>query len=129
MSGVLIDTNIYSLALRGDPQVVDTLRAISHIGFSVISAGELLSGFKGGNREAVNRSELNRFLDSPRVTLYPVDADTADFYAEILERLRQQGTPIPTNDLWIAASAFQHGVKIFTRDRHFEKIAGLVRIP
>jgi len=129
VSGVLIDTNIYSLALRGDPQVVDTLRAISHIGFSVISAGELLSGFKGGNREAVNRSELNRFLDSPRVTLYPVDADTADFYAEILERLRQQGTPIPTNDLWIAASAFQHGVKIFTRDRHFEKIAGLVRIP
>lgn len=53
-------------------------------------------------------------LDSPRVVLYSVDADTADFYAEILDRLRQQGTPIPTNDIWIAASAFQHGLKIFS---------------
>ena len=129
VSGVLIDTNIYSLAMRGDPEIVRTLQAISHIGFSVISAGELLSGFKGGSREADNRSELNRFLDSPRVVLYPVDTDTADFYAEILDGLRQQGTPIPTNDIWIAASAFQYGLRIFTRDRHFKKVAGLVHIP
>ncbi len=52
MSGVLIDTNIYSLAMRGEPEIVRTLQATSHIGFSVISVGELLSGFKGGNREA-----------------------------------------------------------------------------
>ncbi len=129
MSGVLIDTNIYSLGMRGDPQIVRTLQTMPHIGFSVISVGELLSGFKGGSREADNRGELNRFLDSPRVELYPVDADTADFYAEILDRLRQQGTPIPTNDIWIAASVFQHGLKIFTRDRHFAKVAGLVHIP
>ncbi len=129
MRGALIDTNIYSLAMRGDPEVVRTLQTLPHIGFSVISAGELLSGFKGGSREAENRSELNRFLDSLRVVLYPVDADTADFYAEILERLRRQGTPIPPNDLWIAASVFQHGLKIFTRDRHFKKVAGLIHIP
>ena len=129
MSGVLIDTNIYSLAMRGDPEIVRTLQAMPHIGFSVISAGELLSGFKGGSREADNRSELNRFLDSPRVELYPVDADTADFYAEILDRLRQQGTPVPTNDIWIAATVFQRGLKIFTRDRHFKNVAGLVHVP
>ncbi len=128
MSSALIDTNIYSLAMRGDPEIVSTLRALPHIGFSVISVGELLSGFKGGSRESDNRKELNRFLDSPRVALYPVDADTSDFYAEILDRLRLQGTPIPTNDIWIAASAFQHGLKIFTRDRHFQKVPGLAHI-
>jgi tRNA(fMet)-specific endonuclease VapC len=128
MSGVLIDTNIYSLAMRGDPQVVKKLQSISRIGFSVISVGELLSGFKGGSRETDNRRELSQFLDSPRVTLYPVDTSTADFYAEILDRLRRQGTPVPTNDLWIAASVFQQGLKIFSHDRHFEQIAGLVHL-
>ncbi len=57
-----------------------------------------------------------------------MNEDTADFYAEILDRLRLQGTPIPTNDIWIAALVFQHGLKIFTRDRHFQMVTGLVHI-
>ena len=129
MSGVLIDTNIYSLAMWGDQEIIHSLQTIPHIGFSVISVAELLFGFKKGSRESKNRSELNRFLDSPRVVLYAVDFDTAEFYAEILSQLRNQGTPIPTNDIWIASLAFQHGLKIFTRDQHFEKIAGLAHIP
>lgn len=123
---VLIDTNIYSLAMRGSPEIIHTLQTIPHISFSVISIGELLSGFKRGSRESDNRSELNQFLDSPRVVLYTVDSDTAGFYAEVFTQLRYQGTPIPTNDIWIASLAFQHGLKMFTRDRHFEKVAGLV---
>ena len=66
MSKILMDTNIYSRALRGDKDVVTALRHTAHIGFSSISIGELLSGFKGGNREKENRQELNQFLDSPR---------------------------------------------------------------
>lgn len=125
MTKALIDTNIYSRALKGDLEVVDVLRKLDRIGFAAISIGELLSGFKGGTRESQNREELNIFLDSARVVVHPVDAETAEFYASILDNLRKAGTPIPTNDIWIAALAFQHGYKIFTKDSHFDLIPGL----
>jgi tRNA(fMet)-specific endonuclease VapC len=128
MKKVLIDTNIYSLAMKGDVTVVNVLRKIDQIGFSAISAGELFSGFKGGNREEKNREELNVFLDSPRVVVHTIDVATADFYASILNNLKLSGTPIPTNDIWIAAVAFQHGYKLLTKDRHFDLIPGLVII-
>lgn len=67
MNGILIDTNIYSEAMRGNQEVVAALRRVPHIGFSAISVGELLSGFKSGNREEKNRQELSVFLNSPRV--------------------------------------------------------------
>ncbi len=126
MSRVLVDTNIYSLAMRGDAEIVDALRRIDRIFFSAVSLGELYTGFRSGRRERDNREELARFLDSPRVSLLAVDEETAEFYAEILIGLKSQGTPIPTNDIWIAAVAFQHGLKLFTRDRHFRHVAGLV---
>ncbi len=126
MSRVLVDTNIYSLAMRGDDGVVGALRRIDRIFISAVSLGELYTGFRAGHREKENREELARFLDSPRVSLLSVDEETAEFYAEILIGLKNQGTPIPTNDIWIAAAAFQHGLKLFTRDRHFRHVAGLV---
>ena len=128
MRKVLIDTNIYSLAMKGDAHVVNVLRKIDRIGFSAISIGELFSGFKGGGRETKNREELNFFLDSPRVVVHPIDEETADFYASILNNLKAAGTPIPTNDIWIAAVAFQHGYKIFSKDKHFNMIPGLVQL-
>ncbi len=128
MKKILIDTNIYSLAMKGAANVVNTLRRIDQIGFSSISIGELLSGFKGGNRETENRKELNIFMDSPRVVVHSIDEGTADFYASILTTLKVAGTPIPTNDIWIAAVAFQHGYKIFSNDRHFNLIPGLVQL-
>lgn len=129
MNRVLIDTNIYSLAMKGDILVVDALRKIDRIGFSVISIGELYSGFKGGSREAANREELDLFMDSPRVVVHPVDEGTADFYASILNNLKAAGTPIPTNDIWIAAAAFQHGYPVFSHDAHLELVPGLVKFP
>lgn len=128
MIKVLIDTNIYSMALKGEKGIVDTLRKIDRIGFSAISIGELLSGFKGGQFETKNREELNIFLDSPRVYVHALDEDTADFYASVLNDLRIAGTPIPTNDIWIAAVAFQHGYKLFSMDKHFKVIPGLLQL-
>jgi len=128
MKKVLIDTNIYSLAMKGDDNVVDALRKIDLIGFSAISVGELYSGFKGGSRETGNREELNIFLDSPRVVVHTIDVETADFYASILNNLKVAGTPVPTNDIWIAAVAFQHGYKMFTKDKHFNLIPGLAQL-
>ena len=128
MRDFLIDTNIYSYALKGDPETVLTLKKAGLIGISSVSIGELLSGFKGRKREQENRSELAEFLDSPRVRLYPVDENTAEFYAEILDELRKNGTPIPTNDIWIASVAFQCGLPLFSKDRHFRQVRGLVLI-
>ena len=128
MKKILIDTNIYSLAMKGEPNVVQTLRKIDQVGFSAISIGELLSGFKGGSRESENREELNFFLDSPRVVVHYIDEGTADFYASILTTLKVAGTPIPTNDIWIAAVAFQHGYKLFSNDKHFKLIPGLIQL-
>ena len=125
MKRILIDTNIYSNALRGDEQIVSNLQAVEMIGISTISIGELYCGFKGGHKENKNRQELEEFLDSPRVVIYPVDVETADFYAQTLNTLRKQGTPLPTNDIWIGATALQNGLKLYTLDKHFEKIAGI----
>ena len=125
MRRLLIDTNIYSYALKGESGVIEVLRKADEIGFSVISIGELLSGFKKGGREKKNREELEEFLDSPRVVVYSVNEDTAEFYAEVLNNLRKTGESVPTNDIWIAAVAFQNGLMLFTKGTHFQKIAGL----
>jgi tRNA(fMet)-specific endonuclease VapC len=128
MKKMLIDTNIYSHALRGDPETVSALQRARKIAICSISIGELLSGFKGGNRERENREELEEFLDAPRVQIYSIDENTAEFYADILHGLRERGTPIPTNDIWIASVSFQHGLKLFSKDEHFKNISGLILI-
>ncbi len=129
MKNLLIDTNIYTHALKGDQETISILQQAKEIAICSISIGELLSGFKAGGRERKNRGELAEFLDTPRVSLYVIDEDTAEFYATILNGLKKKGKPIPTNDIWIASVAFQHGLPLFTKDRHFEFIPGLILIP
>jgi len=126
MNALLIDTNIYSYAMRGDTDIINTLQQVAQIGISAISIGELLSGFRAGNKEKTNRQQLNQFLDTPRVTLYSVNDKTAEYYSLILDQLKTNGTPIPTNDIWIAAVAFQHGLPVYTKDKHFSNIKGLL---
>ena len=126
MIRMLIDTNIYSSAMRGDLEIVRVLQKTGEIGICAVSIGELLSGFKAGTWEKKNRAELEAFLDSPRVRLYTIDEVSAEFYAATLNALKKIGKPIPTNDIWIAAVALQHGLKLYTKDRHFEDIPGLL---
>ena len=128
MKRILIDTNVYSYALRGIPDVVNTIQKANKICISSVSIGELLFGFKMGSREQKMREELEIFLDAPRVRIHYIDETTAEFYADILILLRKKGKPNPTNDIWIAAVAFQHGLKLFSKDRHFDNIPGLSRI-
>ena len=129
MKSILIDTNIYTRALRGEQETISVLQQVQEIGICSISIGELLSGFKAGTREKKNREELAEFLDAPRVKIFGIDEDTAEFYATILDELRKKGKPVPTNDIWIASVAFQYGFPLFTKDRHFEQISGLILIP
>ena len=122
---ILLDTNAYSAFKRNVPEALEIIRHAPVIGINSIVLGELLSGFAVGKREAINRQELKQFLSSKRVRLITVDEGTAEYYAIIYRDLRQKGEPIPTNDMWIAATALQHGMAVFTYDGHFQYVEGL----
>ena len=125
MRPILLDTNAYSAFMLGVAAVIEVVAHAERICLNSIVLGQLLGGFAAGSREAKNRAELARFLDSPRVEVVPVTAQTADSYALVYSGLRRKGQPIPTNDLWIAASALEHGAALLTRDAHFAHIEGL----
>ena len=129
MRKIMIDTNIYALFKRNDAFVLENLRRTEFIGISIVVLGELLCGFKGGNKEIKNREELEQFLDLPRVHIIQADEETAEFYAKIFWNLKKKGTPIPTNDIWVAASAMRHGIHLFTNDEHFKNIDGFLLFP
>ena len=126
MKKILLDTNGYVAFKRGNEEALHIVQKTSVIGFSVIVLGELLAGFSSGSKESTNRQELKAFLDSPRVILLTTSDATSEFYAKVFSGLKQKGKPIPTNDLWIAATALEHGHAIFTYDRHFKEIDGLL---
>lgn len=122
MRPIAIDTNAYVAFKRGDADMLAVLRAATDLLLPVTVLGELLAGFVAGTREAANRGELAQFLRSPRVRVAAVGEATADGYALIHTRLRRKGRPVPSNDLWIAASALEHGAALLTLDAHFEAI-------
>ena len=105
----MLDTSAYAAFMRGHPGVQTFVQQASCIVLSSVVLGELQAGFVGGTRRLKNEKELRTFLSSPRVSLADVDRETALRYAEILFSLRRAGTPIPTNDVWIAGGAMQHG--------------------
>ena len=129
MKQLLIDTNIYVAFKRNDSKVIELLQQADNIAVNTVVLGELLAGFKGGLRETLNRKELDQFLDSTRVELLVLDETSADFFALVFNNLKQIGKPVPTNDIWIAASAMQYGRTLVTLDSHFSYISGLSLYP
>ena len=125
MRAILLDTNAYTAFKLGEAATLAVLSYAEQLLLNPVVMGELLGGFAAGSKEAKNRSELAQFLQSSRVQLVPVTARTADSYALVYAGLRRKGKPIPTNDLWIAASALEHGAALLTRDAHFMHIDGL----
>jgi predicted nucleic acid-binding protein len=128
MNKILIDTNIYSDAMRGKKYATDILRRNVQLLVSPVVVGELLAGFKRGKQEEKNKRQLYEFLGRERVVELSISSETSEFYAYILDQLKEKGTPIPTNDIWIAACALENGAALATRDEHFSKIKGLLLI-
>jgi tRNA(fMet)-specific endonuclease VapC len=122
---VVIDTNIYSEFMRGHESVRTELLEFDAILIPMTVLGELLYGFTNGIREEANRVQLDRFLVRKDVRLLPVSRTVAEYYARLMSTLRKSGTPLPTNDVWIAATACAEKVPLISRDRHFTKINGL----
>lgn len=119
---ILPDTSAYSAFKLGHSDIRLAIQRADEICISPIVAGELLAGFRRGVKRAQNEGEWMAFLDSPRVAELQMDLETAHCYAEIYQFLAERGRPIPTNDLWIAASAMQFGLRVLTTDRHFEQV-------
>lgn len=125
MRKILIDTSAYSHLLRGNEDVLEVLGRADLIYMSVFVLAELYVGFKGGSREAHNRDLLARFVGRPTVRIISAAQETAEVFAEIKHSLKRAGTPLPINDVWIAAHAIETGSVLATFDSHFKKISGL----
>ena len=126
MKKIILDTNFYVAFKRRNESAIAALKKAEYIAVNTVILGELLAGFRCGSKEQQNREELDLFFDSPRVDFLPIDDGTAEFYAQIFAELKGKGRPIPTNDLWLAASALQHGLALATYDEHFKSISGLL---
>lgn len=125
---ILIDTNRYSDFAKGEDSAVEIFATADRIYVPFVVVAELRAGFRSGTISQRNESVLVRFLSNERVEVLYADAQTTHVYAETYARLRLAGTPIPTNDLWIAALAIQHSLPLCSRDAHFEKLPMIARI-
>jgi tRNA(fMet)-specific endonuclease VapC len=119
---VALDANRYVDLCRGIVEVVAQISEAERIYLPLIVLGELRAGFQAGSRARQNERILVQFLQSPRVRLLLPDEETTFQYASLFAQLRRQATPIPTNDLWIAALVIQHGLILLTRDEHFKHL-------
>jgi tRNA(fMet)-specific endonuclease VapC len=123
---ILLDTNAYSALKRGHARVAYRVRRAEAIVFSAIVAGELLYGFRHGDRYRRNLEELESFLAHPLVGTAGVTLSTAHRFGIVAAALRRKGRPLPTNDVWIAAQALDTGAELLTFDRHFGHVDGLL---
>lgn len=126
MTRVLLDTNAYTALLVGDEDVLDALAGADMVLMSVIVLGELFAGFRGGAREQENRRQLDEFLRRTPVRTIDVTRTTAEVFGALKQQLKAAGTPIPLNDVWIAAQAVESGAWLVTYDRHFLSVPGLL---
>jgi tRNA(fMet)-specific endonuclease VapC len=125
---IAVDTNRYRDFCVGLAEAVDRLAVASTICIPFVTLAELRAGFACGSLSRKNESVLTRFLNRPRVRVLFADEETTHHYARIYLQLRTQGTPIPVNDIWIAALVLQHSLLLYSRDRHFDCLPQLPRV-
>ncbi|MGA7686109.1 MAG: type II toxin-antitoxin system VapC family toxin [Terriglobales bacterium] len=123
-----LDTNRYTDLCRGDTAVLETIEVANQVWLPFVVLGELRAGFAVGSQGPRNESVLRRFLLKAGVGVLYADEQTTHHYANVYRQLRKQGTPIPTNDMWIAALVLQHSLSLCDRDAHFDALPQLPRV-
>ncbi|HKW16541.1 MAG TPA: type II toxin-antitoxin system VapC family toxin [Terriglobales bacterium] len=125
---IALDTNRYTDFSRGEASIVRTLELADEVWLPFVVIGELRAGFAFGTQGPHNEAFLRRFLLKPGVGVLYADEQTTHHYAAVYRQLRKQGSPIPTNDMWIAALALQHSLTLCARDSHFDALPQLTRV-
>jgi tRNA(fMet)-specific endonuclease VapC len=125
-----LDTSGYSRLMRGHRPLGNRLEEADEILLPATVLGELhagfLAGFLAGSRPAENAALLAEFRRQPGLGVIAISDNVAERYGRVVADLRRQGTPIPTNDIWIAAAALEHGGRLVAYDDHFRHVPGLI---
>ena len=124
---VALDTNRLTDLFQGDAELANRLGECDEVWIPLIVLAEIKAGFYGGSQQHQNERVLQRFLATPTVGILLPSRETAEHYARIFVQLKRAGTPIPDNDLWIAALVLEHDLVLITRDRHFEHVPQILR--
>lgn len=125
---VAVDTNRYVDLCKGVAETVEVLESADVIVLPFVVLAELRAGFLLGRRQVENERSLHTLLLKDGVDVVYADDQTTHHYASVYRQLRKQGTPIPTNDMWLAALVLQHNLALHARDRHFDHLPQLVRV-
>ena len=125
---LVLDTSAYSRFRAGDTRVRDLIAEAESVLVPAPVLGELHGAFEMGSRTRENRVALSEFLSEPLVQVISVDDTVARHYGRVYAGLRRAGTPIPANDMWIAACALDQGGCLLTFDHDFDQVAGLDRL-
>lgn len=125
---IALDTNRYVDLCRGREETARLAATAETVFLPFVVVAELRAGFALGRRSAENERVLRRFLLKEGVEVLYADDQTTLHYASLFRQLRLQGTPIPTNDIWISALALQHNAALHDRDRHFDHLRQIVRV-
>lgn len=125
MIDVVLDTSAYSQMRRGHEEALDRLSRAQIVYLPATVVGELRAGFELGSRARENQEVLRQFLDEPFVQVIATDLAVAARYGKVFADLRRAGTPIPINDVWIAAAALERGAAVLTFDDDFLAVTGL----
>ncbi len=123
-----IDTNVYAELVRGNARIRALLEAVDEILISTVVLGELHAGFRLGNRKFQNARTLTEFLRTPGVSVVPPNEAVAERYGDLIGTLKENGTPIPTNDVWISATALETASRMLTFDAHYRSVPGLMMV-
>ena len=125
---IALDINRYVDLCKGVGETVTLLEEAEAVVVPFVVLGELRAGFANGRRQAENERTLRRFLLKDGVEVLFADDQTTHHYAVVFLQLRKQGTPIPTNDIWLAALVLQHNLVLHARDRHFDHLPQIIRV-
>lgn len=123
---VVLDTNAYCLCDVGNEFALEAVEKAESLCLPAIVYGELHYGFRFGTHFQDNQTRLDRFLDDFDVQLIEVGREVARRFGDIYAVLRKKGKPIPTNDIWIAASCMSVGGTLLTADEHFRNVDQIV---
>lgn len=124
---IALDTNRYVDLCKGVAETTEIVATAEAVFLPFVVLAELRAGFALGRRGADNERVLRLFLLKDGVHVVYADEQTTHHYASVFRQLRRQGTPIPTNDIWIAAVVLQHSFALHARDQHFEQLPQIVR--